>query len=221
MGVFVYISHFLEGIMKLNFFYHNIVFIFLSVVLASCSSIATSTQQLPTEIISTPVLTKETAFTAYQIAEVRALEWNPKAKLYRIPIKTIMASNLGIPPSDKGWYFMFSEENNPLEFYIEVINGSVTGYTEAQPILIEELPYELLPISISNLIDSDVVLEIFTKEFPEKDLTSIELSLVHIKGTNNPSWIIYSTKDKNSPIPLMYIDALTKDKVDDPYENSQ
>ena len=158
-----------------------------------------------------------TAMASYPPAEAKAKTWNPTAVLYEIVPSYTMQRNLALPPSAPGWFFKFGIPGSPLEYFVQVLDGHVAGSTEAQPILIEPLPYETLPINIRDLkLDSSQVLEIFQKESGgELKRMKIDYHLVHLKGTPNPVWNLFNDNDLGSP--LISIDAVTGETVSDPF----
>lgn len=220
-------------------------FVYLAVVATVCSGLsacrtnhAISTKP-PTPFIS-PVLTTAfespinnlfdgipatTAFQSYEIARAKAHEWNANAVWHGIMPSSLMERNFGIPASGGGWFFRFGLQENSLEYHVQVKNGEVSGTTEAQPILMEPLPYELMSIDINELVvDSTQVLEIFwendgdqyLKEHPESKLN---YRLLHIKGLPNPVWSLFDSADLNNS--LINIDARTGAIVDDPFESME
>lgn len=166
----------------------------------------------------------ETALAAYLIAEAEAKRWNEGSVLYQIPVTKIMEINLGIPSGIPGWFFLFKVPDSPVEYYINVVDGHVFGITEAQPILIQELPYELLPIDVKELVvDSDDVLQLFMKFGGAKYIEAhpemqIDYRLVHLKGQPHPTWSLFDISDINRP-PLFNVDGVTGEVVEDPFSS--
>jgi hypothetical protein len=202
-------------------------------ILATCRS-AGKTTLGPSPLLSQPSMhvvvqlpddgRGETAFTAYPVAEIEAKKWNRDALLYQIPVTRIMEINLAIPSGIPGWFFMFKVPDSPVEYYIKVVHGQISGLTEAQPILSQELPYELLPIDIGELVlDSDDVLRLFMEsggakykdEHPE---WQIDYRLVHLKGDPHPVWSLFDVSNSNvDHPPLFNIDGVTGEVVVDPF----
>ncbi len=168
----------------------------------------------------------ETARAAYPIAEVEAKRWNSAAILYQIPVTRIMETNLGLPSSTPGWYFMFKVPDSPLEYYVKIVRGRVSGVTEAQPILIEELPYEYLPIDLRALtLDSDDALQLFMEHGGAEYVAAhpglqLDYRLVHLDGQDHPVWSLFDVSDVNQP-PLFNVDAVTGEVVGDPFSQYQ
>jgi hypothetical protein len=202
-----------------------------TIILSTCTS-AGKAGLGPSPLFSQPSISvivqlpddgrRETAFTAYPVAEAEAKKWNRDALLYQIPVNRIMEINLGIPSGIPGWFFMFKAPNSAVEYYIKVVNGQISGVTEAQPILLQELPYELLPIEIRELrLDSDDVLRLFI-EFGGKQYIEthpywqIDYRLVHLKGQPHPVWSLFDVSNINQP-PLFNVDAVTGEIVADPF----
>lgn len=165
----------------------------------------------------------ETALAAYPIAEAEAKRWNSEALLYQIPINRIMEINLGIPAGIPGWFFMFKTPDSPVEFYVKVVEGRVFGMTEAQPILVQELPYKLLPIDVDKLaLDSDDVLRLFIESGGAKYAVThpewqIDYRLVYLEGLPNPVWSLFDVSNINNP-PLFNVDGVTGKFVEDPFQ---
>ena len=98
----------------------------------------------------------ETAFKALDVAGAEAELWNRDAILVSVPMTRLMEANLGLTGHIPGWFFMFMVPGSPLEYYVKVNSGKVSGAIEAQPILIEDLPYTYLPIDLDSVkLDSD------------------------------------------------------------------
>ena len=219
--------------MKYNVYLTNFILIsiLINVTLLGCSSqlsnsgnlLSTSTSSIPTK--SPYDNRSQTAFHEFPPAQLQAIKaWNSKAKLYEIPPLRAMEKNLGYPRSLPGWFFMFKVENSPLEYYVEIRDTHLIGFTEAEPILIQKLSYTLLPININNkLLDSDKALKIYLENGGEEYLTKhtnaeIDYRLVFVSGTPNPIWSIYDASDLTKP-PIFNLDAVTGKKVNDPIPN--
>lgn len=208
-----------------------VLLIGISFVIASCTSGKTnpgvspilSQLSMPEAEIRVPDDGRgETALTAYPIAEAEAKRWNKDALLYQIPVNKIMEINLGIPPGIPGWFFMFKVPNSPVEYYIKIVKGHVFGTTEAQPILVQALPYELLPIDVDQLrLDSDDVLMFFMESGGTEYMSAhpewqIDYRLVHLKGQPHPVWSLFDVSNVDSP-PLFNVDSVTGHPVGDPF----
>lgn len=169
----------------------------------------------PTILIPTGIYNKESAFHAYFVADEFAKNWNENAEMTQIIIGSVMAKNIGIPPSKEAWYFMYNTNENSIELYIEVIDGKVTGYTEAQPIITDELRIQQKPIIIDGLIDSDVVMEIFSmnNSLDSKPPNShFELALHYLEGYSNPVWSVFELSNEYSSMALVFrVDAKTQE----------
>jgi hypothetical protein len=163
----------------------------------------------------------ETAFEAYLFALDEAKDWNAEVSLYEIPSTMIFSDNIGLPMPGYFWFFMFSTKDNPRELYIGVSEGEVAGTFEAEPLLIDELPYKLKPIFIDNLIDSDVALItciqnglINPQEILEANIF-VDYRLINLG--DNPIWSLFRS-DSDPYYPMCNIDAVNKEVVSDPYE---
>lgn len=208
-------------------------FLIVIITLIGCSKEKpTPTPSTPNPITTQPIQGQsiddgrgETAFDAYLVAEVEAKNWDEEALLFQIPVTQIMESNLGIPPGIPGWFFMFKVPDSPLEYYVKVVNGKVAGTTEAQPILIEDLPYQYLPIDINKLsLNSDDVLRLFTENGGREYVNShpelqLDYRLVHINGQEHPIWSLFEVSNLNQPTALFHVDAITGEIVADPFSN--
>lgn len=218
---------------------HNLFLILIfcgSALLSSCSPQAnptitqsTSIEQgypMPTETKFSPgypiTLDRivQTAFEAYPIAEEKAKQWNPVAKLYGIPATFAMEGNLGYPSIGSGWFFMFMIEGQPLEYYVMVENGAVQGFTEAQPIIVGKRSFEYLPLPpLDQMIDSDEFLDLYRKNGGDKYLAenpdAILNPQLHFLSTNSsPIWSLYDAGKGSSGTSLFDVNALTGELVD-------
>ena len=164
----------------------------------------------------------ETALTALPIAELRAREWKETAMLYGIFPSFSMEVNLGLPTVSAGWFFMFKEQDSPVEFYVQILDGKISGTTEAQAILGEQLPYRYLPIEIATLsLDSDDVLRAFAARGVSDYVrlhpdSRFDYRLVHLKGQEHPVWSLYGVADSELQS-LIHLDAVTGVEVQDPF----
>jgi hypothetical protein len=162
-----------------------------------------------------------TAFDSYEVARQVAQEWNSQAVWFGIMPSTIMEGNLGIPSVGRGWFFRFGLKENTLEYYVFVDNNKVGGRTEAQPILLEPLPYEFLPIDIKQLaVDSSRLLDIYVQNggeayFEQHSNAKLDYRLLHVKGVPNPVWSLFDATDMNHA--LIHVDAKTAKIVSDPF----
>lgn len=192
-------------------------FIFLFLLLPGCTSINESSNLKNdlTNLTSSQNYEKETAFHAYIAANEFANQWNENAEMTQIIIGSIMAKNIGIPPSKDAWYFMYKTNENSIELYIEVIDGKVTGYTEAQPIITDNLRIPQKPIIINDLIDSNIVINLYTKNnsiISNSSNLNLELALHYIDGHSNPVWSVFELSDNNSTLSLVFrVDAKTQE----------
>lgn len=164
--------------------------------LISSSSHNDSYNQPPYEL-STPQkqssLEFQTAFEAYEVAKIAALKWDKTSILYKIPATFIMEQNLGFPVTGEGWFFMFKNPTSPLEYYVYVWNGKISGTTEAQPIYLDSPPDELNPLTnLFTLLDSDKVHQITQTNLADKNPEHYNLELVFEKSSEYPKWIIYN-----------------------------
>lgn len=133
-----------------------------------------------------------------------------------------MHANLGLPSGVPGWFFMFKDPASPVELYVKVVGGEVNGWTEAQPILGEQLPFRMLPIDLRALpVDSDKVLRIYADNGGAQYVAShpsleLDYRLVHLQGRPNPVWSLFDAANPNGPA-LLNVDAVTGTIVGDPF----
>ena len=158
-----------------------------------------------------------TVFQAVPIAERRAKDWNKDAVLYQLMPSALTFRNIGRPMVQKGWFFQFGTPGSKIELLVQVTDATIGGTTEAEPLLTEPLPYELVPLDISQLkLDSPQVFAQWqqgggTQYLEEHADAEIELRLSHIKGTANPIWSVVD--DKNPGADLLSVDAVTGERV--------
>lgn len=164
-----------------------------------------------------------TALEAYPPALEQAKKWNPEAVLYQVVVTRLMEQNLGLPSDLPGWFYMFRVPGSPVEYYVKVVNGTVNGVTEAQPVIIGEAPYEYLPVDIEALaISSDEAVRLFLENGGKAYLDAhpsmlLDYRLLHIEGQPNPVWSLFDAADLTAP-PLFNVDAATGEIVGDPYQ---
>lgn len=204
--------------------------------LSACRKAATETETpfvspISTTIFDSPLAKLSdnsrtlSAFNSFELAQARAQVWNPQYVWYGIMPSKLMQENLGIPVTGRGWFFRFGLEENSLEYYVQVENGQVNGSTEAQPILVESLPYELLPIDMGELeIDSTQVLDTFAlnggaEYFEEHPAAKLDYRLLHVKGTPNPVWSLFDLTNLTQP--LINVDAKTGAIVAAPFSSER
>lgn len=149
-----------------------------------------------------------------------AEHWNPEAMWVAIFPTTMVSSNLGLPLGAEGWFFKFELPNSPVEYFVHVEDGEVTGASEAQPLI--EPPFDLLPLDTSTLqIDSNAVLSLFLSSERGKGYVTAgqshewEYRLVRLDGMDNPVWSLFNPGDLSTP--LINVDATTGEIVEDPF----
>jgi hypothetical protein len=163
-----------------------------------------------------------TASVALAVAERQAKTWNRQALLHEIAPTYIMHANLGLPSGVPGWFFMFKDPASPVELYVKVVGGEVNGWTEAQPILAEQLPFRMLPIDFRALpFDSDRVLRIFADNGGSQYVAShpsleLDYRLVHLQSQPNPVWSLFDAANPSGSA-LVHVDAVTGKTVGDPF----
>ncbi len=204
---------------------HLMLTLFIGIfMIAACQR-----QSITTDAPSNPVenphgkfdLHSHTAFADYPRALEDALRWNPKAELVQIAPTGQMRLNLGVGGGvGREWFYMFKLPDSPLEFFVAIDEGTIYGRTEAQPLLIEELPYVMQVIKLDGLIDSDEALRQYLNNGGDKYLADnpdvkLDFRLIYLQNTPNPVWSIFSDKDYSDP--LYNLDAVTKEAASDPF----
>jgi hypothetical protein len=205
------------------------VIIVICIMMSACSNLnITDSFPVNSEAEEMSELTKmlidqrqDTAFESYLSAFNEANQWNSNVSLYEIPATQIVTNNLGLPAPGYYWFFMFSTENSLRELFIGISGGEIAGTFEAEPLLFDELPYELQPINIERLIDSDEALItcvennlIIPQEIIDANLF-IDYRLIDLG--ENPVWSLYRS-DADPYLPVCNINAITKEVVSDPFE---
>jgi len=182
---------------------------------------------LPTEIAPQVITLPDdgrgaTALEAYPVAKAEAKRWNAQAVLHQIPLKHAMEQNLGIPADARGWFFMFQEPGSPIEYYVKIVDDRLSGKTEAQPILVQPLPYRLLPIDLETLpVQSEDVLRLWLERDGQEYWTAhpdkqLDYRLVHLDGQSHAVWSLFDAALPEQPA-LLHVDAVTGDIVKDPF----
>jgi hypothetical protein len=161
------------------------------------------------------------ALQSLAIAQQQAEIWDSSARWVAIMPTTLVASNFGFPLGAEGWFFKFDLPDSPVEYFIHISDGTVTGASEAQPLI--EPPYRLVPLDPSTLkIDSDFVAPAFLRSDRGKEHLEAEQShywdyrLVHLEGMDNPVWSLFDADEIATS--LINIDAVTGQVVQDPFE---
>ena len=162
-----------------------------------------------------------TAFEAYPVALEKAMEWDPDASLYEIPLTEVVSGNIGIITYGPYWFFIFGTETSPREFYVAVNDGEFVGSFQAQPILESELPFTRQLLTLDQYINNDEVLSICVDEDyldidkVIKDEYQVDYRLVNID--NNAVWSVFLIGiDPFDPI--CNVNATTGEITNDPYE---
>lgn len=160
----------------------------------------------------------ETALESYSIA----LDWakqnfNPDPQFYGVVPSHIMIANLGSPPITEGWFYKFQAEGTSAHYYVQVIDGEISGGREITP-LGEITPIEL-PFAVENItVDSDQLFELF-REFATRQGIDIQesliydLELVFIEGTAGPIWSVVTPDGSQW---LYSINAVTGEETNNP-----
>jgi hypothetical protein len=163
-----------------------------------------------------------TALESLAVAQKRAQEWNPNAQWTAIMPTTVVASNFGFPLGAEGWFFKFDLPDSPVEYFIHVNDGVMSGASEAQPLI--EPPYSLLPLKSEQLIvDSKEVLITFLESETGKEYLNNhphpewDYRLVHLEGTEHPVWSLFDAAN-DIAISLINIDAVSGKIVSDPFQ---
>ena len=156
---------------------------------------------------------------AYPFALARAQQWNPEVVLHGVMPTMQMARNLGLPAVMDGWFFMFKVPGSPVEFYVQIADGSVLGYTEAQPIMGDKLPYQYAPIDVTQVtLDTRAVLEKFASKKREVSAgAALDYRLVRLEGQDRPVWTLFAISGSEMEA-LLHLDAVTGDEVGDPFQ---
>jgi len=168
-------------------------------------------------------LRPETALKALEVAESKAMMWNRKANLVSVPMTRLMEANFGLPGHIPGWFFMFMVPDSPLEYYVKVNDGKFSGATEAQPILVEDLPYTILPLDLSNIkLNSDDAVNAWLARGGNGYLTNhpgaqLDFRLVHLESQEHATWSIFDFSGGEAPLHLFSVDAATGQEVSDPF----
>jgi len=195
------------------------------VILTGCS-LGTKVSPLASPLTSplaqlapVPDSRKDTALEAYPFALARAQQWNPEVVLHGVMPTIQMARNLGLPAVIDGWFFMFKVPGSPVEFYVQIAEGSVLGYTEAQPIMGDQLPYQYDTIDVNQVkLDSRDVLEKFSRTKREVPAgAALDYRLVRLEGQEQPVWTLLAISDTEITS-LLHLDAVTGEEVGDPFE---
>ena len=215
------------------------IYILIIILLASVGGCKASPSPVPTAVYTSPItfqspvatssppaiVTAEpgrmlTVLESFTIAQKQAQEWNPNALWTAIMPTTVVASNFGFPLGTEGWFFKFELADSPVEYFIHVSDGTISGSSEAQPLI--EPSYQFVPLEFSDLeVDSKDVLSTFLdseegQEYISKNQAPRwEYRLLHLEGTQHPVWSLFDAA--HITVSLISIDAITGEIVSDPF----
>lgn len=206
-----------------------ILFATLAAILAACQT--ESTVDAPTATAGNDAVPPSlnlgrdvTAFTAYELAYDRALEWDASAQLHLIPTTRSMEANLGLLGYIPSWFFMFKSPGSPVELYVSVYEGKISGITEAQPILGEQLPYTYLPLKVEEIpMDSEELLQAWLGRFGGDEYivahpdAQLDYRLVLLEGDEEPIWSIFDYAREDGPQHLLSIGASSGERTEEPF----
>ncbi len=168
---------------------------------------------------SDPQGRSKSAIESLSVAQNIAKEqFDPNAKLYAIDPSQVTIRNLGSMPTRPGWFYRFKVAGAPREFYVQVVNGEVSGTTPTEPIA-QTKPLEL-PIDLATVkLTSDQVFAKFQQKAPDlglkvTDPRTYDLELVNLEGVGAPVWSVY---DPATYKWLYAVNATTGDEVPNPH----
>lgn len=132
------------------------------------------------------------ALASYQAAEAEALKWHKEAYFIGIEPSFVMERNLPYLPAKAGWFFKFGRAGDPVEYYVQVSDGVISGSTEAQPIRFDNNAPVKLNFNTIKL-DSTAVRDLYTKTLTDGKLyeDNIDYSLSYDSNLKKPVWYIY------------------------------
>jgi hypothetical protein len=172
--------------------------------------------RLPAYPAPKAIRSTQTAFDSYLVAEIAAKKWDPKVELYQIPSTFQTENIIGQSMTGEGWFFLFKIPASPLEYYVYVSNGIVSGTAEAQPVVLGGKPtHELQPLpDLKKLINSDKLLELFDQHGGAKYKTDnpnavLNPDLTYLTTDSFPIWRIFDVSTPKETIPLFTVNALT------------
>ncbi len=160
----------------------------------------------------------QTALQSYAFALKTAQEYfSPQANLRAILPSRAMLNNLGNPPVPLGWFYMFRAPDQGADFFVQIVDGEVSGTEKLIPLEFEQ-PLQM-PIDVSQVrIDSDKALEIFRQNAPAKGITVLDgvaydLELVLLEDQNQPVWSVVAPE---SGLWIYSINAVTGEELANP-----
>lgn len=136
----------------------------------------------------------QSALASYPVAEAAAKKnFDPKAQLNAINPSQIMLGNLGGPPVLPGWFYTFKVPGARRQFIVQVVDGTVTGTTLAEPIE-DPKPIER-PINVADVkVDSNQVFDTFKAAMAKQNVSTdnkrYDYELVNLEGTDGPAWSV-------------------------------
>lgn len=161
-----------------------------------------------------------TAKQSYPVARGEAVRWHDDATLYGILPSYQMADNLRVDFGDEpGWVFKFARPAGRMELFVHVAGGQVLSATQAHPVYLDTPP-ECFPIDIDNIaIDSPQLLAAFVDNGGKQYLAQhpnaqLDYELSHCAPAAKPTWTLW---DHSAGLPLLRVDAVTGEELEDTY----
>ncbi len=152
------------------------------------------------------------ALTWLDLAQTSARAWDSEAEFLGISPSFIMERNLPFLPSQSGWFYRFGRAVDALEFYVQVVDGVVSGTTEAEAIGDRPKPVAVDPAAVA--LDSDDVRGIYLATADGAGALDSELDYTLAYDTNlgRALWWIWNVA-VSEEAPVLALDAASGEVV--------
>ncbi|MGI6207655.1 MAG: hypothetical protein ACOYEW_05505 [Anaerolineae bacterium] len=150
----------------------------------------------------------ETALAWVDLAIEAAQKWSPDAQFLGIQPSYVMERNLPFMPSAAGWFYSFGRPQDVLQYYVQVVDGRVTGSVEAEAIGERPKPQ---PVDVNAVVlDSDDALQVYLNSLSgaAPSEANIDYSLAVDPDLGKAIWWIYNLEESDQK-PVLAVDAAT------------
>lgn len=147
-----------------------------------------------------------------ELAQASAQAWDAEAEFLGISPSFIMERNLPFLPSQAGWFYRFGRAEDALEFYVQIVDGAVSGTTEAEAIGERPKPVAVDLAAVS--LDSEDVREIYlgTAEGEGALDSQLDYTLAYDTSLERPVWWLWDVSISEEA-PVLAVDAATGEIV--------
>lgn len=153
------------------------------------------------------------ALDAYAAAEAAATAWHADAYFIGIEPSHIMEGSLPDPPAAAGWFYRFGRSDGNLEYYVQVIDGTVALTTEARRVGFTDdtaRPLDIAAVTVDSGDARAIYLDSIDGRQP--DDAELDYALLVESTSGRTLWLVYELAHMGT-VPVMAIDAATGEVV--------